>query len=273
MFALMFLAACDKNKREALTNGIEYIHHVKGTGEKAKDGEVISLHYSMYVVSNGKDSLLGNTYDAPYPMAVVMGDQSLGPIAEALRLTTSGDSISVFIKADSLFGPQLPPGVDAGTFVRFDMKIAKVQTMEEAEQENEQRMEVQKEKEDKIIATHLSNNNIAAQKTESGLYYVVASQGTGAKPKEGEMVQVHYNGTLLDGTPFDSSYDRGQPLNYAFGIGQMIPGFDEGVSFLNEGGKATLYLPSHLAYGAAKRSEVIQAFSILKFEIELVKVN
>ncbi|WP_019038047.1 peptidylprolyl isomerase [Psychroflexus tropicus] len=108
--------------------------------------------------------------------------------------------------------------------------------------------------------------------TESGLRYNITKENpAGTAPSAGDMVKVHYTGYLLDGTKFDSSYDRNQPLEFAVGTGRVIPGWDEGIMLLKTGEKAELVIPSELAYGA-RANGPIPANSILKFEVELVEV-
>jgi len=106
--------------------------------------------------------------------------------------------------------------------------------------------------------------------TESGLFYRIAKEGEGDKPQKGNSVKVHYKGELLDGTVFDSSFKRNQPIEFSIGVGQVIPGWDEGITLLNKGAKATLIIPSDLAYGAAGAGGVIPPNATLKFEVELV---
>ena len=106
--------------------------------------------------------------------------------------------------------------------------------------------------------------------TESGLQYEVVTAGEGASPGPDDQVEVHYRGTLIDGTVFDSSYDRGQTVT--FGVTQVIPGWTEALQLMKEGDKYNLYIPSELAYGAGGAGQVIGPNSTLIFEVELIKV-
>lgn len=107
--------------------------------------------------------------------------------------------------------------------------------------------------------------------TESGLQYLVITKGNGAQPKATDEVTVHYHGTLIDGTVFDSSVDRGQPSS--FGVTQVIPGWTEALQLMNVGSKYKLFIPSNLAYGERARSEVIGPNSTLIFEVELISIK
>jgi len=118
----------------------------------------------------------------------------------------------------------------------------------------------------------LANNKSQAGviTTASGLQYKITQEGTGANPDANDKVTVHYHGTTIDGQVFDSSVERGQPAT--FGLNQVIPGWTEGLQLLKPGGKATLYIPQGLAYGARPAGK-IQPFSTLIFEVELISVE
>ena len=109
--------------------------------------------------------------------------------------------------------------------------------------------------------------------TASGLQYIEVQEGTGAAPKVGQTVYVHYRGTLEDGTQFDSSYDRGAPFSFVLGAGRVIAGWDEGIALMKVGGKAKLTIPPELGYGSREIAGVIPANSTLIFEVELVRVE
>ena len=104
----------------------------------------------------------------------------------------------------------------------------------------------------------------------SGLQYEVIREGNGKQPKATDQVRCHYEGTLIDGTLFDSSIRRGQPA--VFGVNQVIKGWVEALQLMSEGAKWKLYIPSELAYGAAGAGEMIPPHSTLIFEVELLEV-
>ena len=104
----------------------------------------------------------------------------------------------------------------------------------------------------------------------SGLQYEVINEGTGKKPKATDQVRCHYEGTLVDGTLFDSSIQRGEPA--VFGVNQVIPGWVEALQLMSEGAKWKLYIPSDLGYGARGAGEMIPPHSTLIFEVELLEV-
>ncbi|MER3317715.1 MAG: peptidylprolyl isomerase [Allomuricauda sp.] len=110
-------------------------------------------------------------------------------------------------------------------------------------------------------------------KTDSGLRYKIIQKGSGAKAEKGKTVSVHYEGALANGQVFDSSYKRNQPIDFALGVGQVIPGWDEGIGLLQVGDKARFVIPSHLAYGSAGAGGVIPPNATLIFDVELMNVK
>ena len=111
------------------------------------------------------------------------------------------------------------------------------------------------------------------QSTPSGLYYKITKATNGAAPQRGDEVAVHYAGKLVDGSEFDSSFKRNQPIDIPIGVGQVIKGWDEGIMLLKEGETATLLIPSELGYGSAGAGGVIPPNAWLIFDVELVSVK
>lgn len=115
--------------------------------------------------------------------------------------------------------------------------------------------------------------DIQWKSTSSGLQYSDVTEGNGAAPEKGKRVSVHYTGWLEDGTKFDSSIDRGEPFSFSLGIGQVIPGWDEGVATMKIGGKRKLKIPANLAYGPRGAGGVIPPNATLLFDVELLAIN
>lgn len=133
-----------------------------------------------------------------------------------------------------------------------------------------QAREAQKNKEEgeKFLADNKAKEGVIT--TESGLQYQVVTEGTGAKPTAADKVKVHYIGTLLDGTTFDSSVERGEPAE--FGVGQVIKGWTEGLQIMPVGSKYIFWIPAELAYGERGAGQDIKPNSALKFEVELLDI-
>jgi FKBP-type peptidyl-prolyl cis-trans isomerase FkpA/FKBP-type peptidyl-prolyl cis-trans isomerase FklB len=129
--------------------------------------------------------------------------------------------------------------------------------------------ESEKTKEEGVTFLEENKSKSGVITTESGLQYQVITEGTGAKPTEMDQVKVHYTGTLLDGTVFDSSIG-GEPA--VFGVSQVIPGWQEGLQIMPVGSKYTFWIPSDLAYGERGSGRDIKPNSMLKFEVELLEI-
>ncbi len=127
---------------------------------------------------------------------------------------------------------------------------------------------------DQLIKDYIAANNLTAQSTEEGIYYIIESEGTGDRPESNSSVTVHYEGFLLDGdnlgTKFDSSYDRGMPST--FSLNGVIAGWQIGIPLFKEGGRGTLLIPSRYAYGSSSQGG-IPSNSVLLFNVELIDVQ
>jgi len=110
-------------------------------------------------------------------------------------------------------------------------------------------------------------------KTDSGLQYIDRKEGEGERARDGDMVEVHYTGTLKDGKKFDSSRDRDEPFSFKLGARMVIKGWDEGVAGMRVGGKRKLIIPAELGYGARGAGNVIPPNAELHFEVELLKIK
>jgi len=117
-----------------------------------------------------------------------------------------------------------------------------------------------------LLNAYLLENNITVAPTASGIYYIEILKGSGPDAKGGDRVEVRYKGTYIDGEEFDSG-----TFPFTLGIGQVIPGWDEGINYMNEGGKAILIIPSSMGYGPSDYHD-IPGYSTLIFEVELINI-
>lgn len=125
-----------------------------------------------------------------------------------------------------------------------------------------------RERGEKFLAENAQKEGV--ETTESGLQYEIIEEGSGPSPDASDRVTVHYTGTLIDGTVFDSSRERGEPASFA--LNQVIPGWTEGLQLMKEGGHYKFYIPSELAYGERGAGDVIEPGSTLIFDVELMEV-
>ena len=129
------------------------------------------------------------------------------------------------------------------------------------------------EEDKRALEEQIEKITIGFDKTESGLFYKILEKGSGNKAEKGQNVSVHYEGSLLSGKVFDSSYERKEPIDFPLGTGKVIAGWDEGIALLKKGGKARLVIPPHLGYGARRAGRSIPPNATLIFDVELVDVK
>jgi FKBP-type peptidyl-prolyl cis-trans isomerase len=270
------LYGCEGEDYVVSPDGYKYKYVKQGTGEAAADGLV--CYYNIEYKNEKDSTLFVTTSGQAVPIPCNLGEwTSMGPLYKALQIIKEGDSVIVKIPTKKLFDEsfraQVPPMLDSAGEITFYIGASKFLTQEEMQVEMMKAGEEQLAKDVEIINNYLSEKQITAQSTESGLRYVINTEGSGSSPVAGQQVSVHYTGLLLDGTKFDSSLDRNEPIQFVLGQGQVIPGWDEGIALLKTGGKGTLFIPSSLAYGERGAGGVIPPNAVLMFEVELVKIE
>lgn len=200
-----------------------------------------------------------------------------GDLFEGIKMMHRGDSASFIVRTDStfytLFRTSIPSEFTANDIMRFEVKLNDFYPESEFASKQIEYMKntfvKETENAEQELSRYLKDNNIVATPTSTGLYYVKTKEGNGEKPHVGTMVKMHYTGKLLDGTVFDSSVSRNEPFQFVLGIGQVIPGWDEGVQLMSKGEKGVFYIPYYLAYGNTG-SGPIPPFASLIFEVELI---
>ncbi len=166
---------------------------------------------------------------------------------------------------------ELSKGIEDAFADKPKMDIAKAQQVFQSFQQaqSEKKFAGVKEEGTKFLAENKKKPTV--QVTATGLQYEVIKLGTGAKPLKSDKVLTHYHGTLINGKVFDSSVQRGEPIE--FGVDQVIPGWTEALQLMPCGSKFKLYVPYNLAYGERGAGQDIGPFSTLIFEVELIKIN
>ena len=264
-------------------NGLYYQFFTIGNGVQPQPGELVDVSISCMV---NDTTVIFPKIDNTFPIGSSLFP---GDLFEGLAMMHVGDSASFIVNIDSTFikmfnMPEMLEEFKSTDILRFEVRMddcyseteyperyaAKVKkSMEEKISQMKVDYPVETEKAAQQLADYFAKNKIKAKPTASGLYYVKTQDGNGEKPKVGQMVEVHYTGKLLDGTVFDSSIERGEPIFVPIGVGQVIPGWDEGIMMMSKGEKGMLYIPYYLAYGD-RETGVIPPFSNLIFEVELI---
>lgn len=252
----------------------------------AQMSDVLSFRAQYFITKNNQDSLLFDSKVNPGGLVTLQlsAPTYKGDLMEGLAMMHLGDSATFLVPADSFFIKtvqleHLPPFIQAGEKIRFEIGMVKINTMEEMQKKqavldsiSQIEMKTQNDKEMQVLLAKMAEKGDSQTPEPSGLIIIQRQKGNGVKPVAGQKVSVHYTGTLLDGTVFDSSVQRNEPIAFTLGEGQVIKGWDEGIAAIEVGGKATLMIPSWLAYGARAMGP-IPANSSLMFEVELVKID
>ena len=259
-----------------LESGLYFIEQVKGNGRKPAQGDIGRIHFK---VSDLNGRVFFNSFEQGEPMRYEAGKEFDNKGAtEALTLMTVGSKATAIVPSSLAFGEQgrgqmVPPYTTL--LYEFEMISFQTKAQFEKEQKDAQRKaEAEKEQakaeEAGKLLNYVKNNGVKVKPTASGLYYIETLAGKGNNPVAGSKVKVHYTGTLLDGTKFDSSVDRGHPFEFVLGQGQVIKGWDEGIALMKKGGKARLIIPSSIAYGPDGRMPTTPPSATLIFEVELI---
>lgn len=281
-------------KVDTTASGIRVINYTNGPGPNPKPGELIKFHMKVFI----GDSLMSDTRANGKPLEYKLFEENEKPtripaVYEASQLMAKGDTASFFQPLDSTMRMFVPERLKKEQEIRFEMRLleilskAQVEAKKAAEQKQMEAQEaaLEAERKDSLLVKARGKNTIAPmvqkhlsdykakrlgkklQKSKTGLEYVILDKGKGAPVLKGERLTTHYYGVLQsDGKKFDSSFDRGTAS--LFTVGKMLPGFNEGMRLLNRGGKAIVFVPSTLGYGA-KGAAGIPPNADLVFYIEV----
>lgn len=282
----LMLSACKDESGPKKVAGYEYEVVSQKGGKVAQKGDFV---YFNLKIKDQNDSILQELVEGPrqpklqIPVEPVPGMKA-NPIEELVQIIGVGDVAKIKMPTDSL--GQLPPNLQGMDYFTYEIEPTKVMTEVEFKADQErQRAEQMKAIEEmkalipavetqvnKDLKVFAAGNSGSIKTTDSGMRYVIHQEGTGAQPKSGDKVNVHYYGVLTDGTMFDNSYRSGSEFSFSVDRGQVISGWDEALQLLKEGGSGTFYLPYTIAYGEAGSPPVIPAKSDLVFHIDLKSI-
>jgi peptidylprolyl isomerase len=263
------LLGCNKGPEVVtLKSGLKYVDDSLGTGREAKIGDLVSIHFKGWMIpkdSTGElfadwsiDSTkrmlsLGDSKSRNQPIKFVLNSGSfIKGTDEGIVGMKTGGVRTMIIPAALAYGEAgigfIPPNTDLKVVIDL--------------------LEVK----DKVVAKMWDVDSTLFKTTPSGLKYAIITQGEGPAVEAGKVVTVQYSGYLSDGTMFDSSVERDEPIQFVVGQGQVIPGWDEGFLLLKKGDKARFIVPPQLGYGTMQL-EKIPANSTLIFDIEIINIQ
>lgn len=231
-----------------------------------------------------KDSIFLDSYSNDMGMVILPFNHSSfpGSFEEGLSNMNEGDSVSFLVHADPLFEKffhlPLPMFLPAGSLVKMDVKLHRILTREQYAAEIERYKEMVEDRdieEQRKLQLYLDTNDVQFTPLGNGMFYLPLKQGVGELAERGSQLRINYKGYFLNGKLFESTYERGLPLEFIFGEqGQVIKGFETAISLMNEGSKAKFIIPSQLAYGDSGSSTgIIPPYTTVVYEIELLNLT
>ena len=264
-------------------SGLYYKLQVIGDGKrKPSIGEYLQL---IITYKTEKDSVFLDSYSSnDMGMVILPFNHSSfdGSFEEGLTIMNEGDSVSFIVDAEHLFKnffkSELPFFLKKGSIVKMDVKLHRILDQQQYTDElnkYEQIVEDRDIEEQRKLQTYLDTSKVNYSPLDNGMYYLPISQGTGTPPEKGDVIKINYTGSFLNGKMFESTYQRGQPLECVCGEqGQVLKGLESAISLMNEGAKAKFIIPSHLAYGDAGSSTgIVPPYTTVIYEIELLNLT
>jgi peptidylprolyl isomerase len=230
-------------------SGLKYvITQANPNGKIPKIGDKVVVHYTGKLTN---DTVFDSSIKRGQPFSFILGKgQVIKGWDEGIALLKSGEKATLKIPAELGYGSRAVGSIPANSTLIFDVELLDVI--------------------EKITPKPFDVTGKDTITTPSGLKYIIVENGKGQLPQANKMVSVHYTGFLPDGKIFDSSVERGQPINFMLGVGQVIKGWDEGIQLLPIGTKARLIIPYNLAYGERGYPPIIPPKSDLIFDVEVI---
>jgi FKBP-type peptidyl-prolyl cis-trans isomerase len=240
-----YIATNNLNAQKS-SSGLYYVIDDIGTGSNPIPTDRVKVSYKGYLTD-------GTVFDESTEEGVSFNlQQVIIGWTEGITYFKEGGTGKLLIPAHLAYGSRDYNGIPAGSVLIFDIELIYVNYKTENNQE---------------IQAYLTQNNLNAQQTDSGLYYIINEEGTGTQATPTSNVTITYKGYFKNGNVFDQSTQ-----NVNFNLSNVIEGFSEGLSYFKEGGSGTLLIPAHLAYGNNNTNN-IPAGSVIIFDINLISVN
>jgi len=242
---------------------------------KPSQGDFVTLNLKY----GNEDTIIFNSDRMPDGLTFALDNPfHKADLYEGLMMMCEGDSATFMISADSFFfkaarAPQLPSYIDSGSFLAFDVRLIDIETKLEKELNEQARLEERRAQEPIDLQNYLTANNINSEPVEGGIYFVSEVKGAGKAPAQGEMISIHLSVNLIDGSKVFSSLDRGEPIEFEFGKKFDTEGLEKGIALMHKGGKAKIIVPSELAYGAERRGNLVDSYSTIVYDVELVSIR
>jgi FKBP-type peptidyl-prolyl cis-trans isomerase len=263
---ILFFGCSGKADVTTMKSGLKYSEMKVGAGNETKMGDLVSIHFKAWIIKDSSDlysdwakdstknaDLIADSYTMPQAVKFILGSDSFikGSDEGIVGMKTGGSRI-IIIPSNLAYGNVAMGPIPANSNLKVLVEL----------------IESKKAVEAKMWDVDPKSMKV----TKSGLQYSIITEGDGAKVEKNKQVTVHYSGFLQDSTRFDSSVERDEPFTFVAGVGQVIPGWDEGVQLLKVGSKARFIIPSVLGYGDRDLGK-IKPNSTLVFDVEILEVK
>jgi FKBP-type peptidyl-prolyl cis-trans isomerase FkpA len=287
LFCVLFAFSCRNSSRfkgyTQTDSGLYYKLNEIGDGKhKPVAGDYLQLTITY---KTDKDSVFMDTYSSnDMGMVILPFNQPSfeGSFEEGLNSMNEGDRISFIVDAEKLFNyffkTQLPSFLKKGSIVKMDVKLNRILNQKEYETQlraYQQMIQDRDIEEQRKLKVFLDTTVVSYSAINQGMYILPIAQGIGSFPQKGDILKINYTGSFLNGKVFESTYERGQPLEYICGEqGQVIKGLEIAINFMNEGAKTKFIIPSHLAFGENGSSTgIVPPYTTVVYEIELLNLT
>ena len=266
LFSAVLIYGCSSDPDFiTLKSGLKYYDDKSGEGTAAKNGDLIEINFKGWIIKDSTNliadwsadttkniDMIANSYAMNQPMKFILGSDSfIKGSEEGMVGMKPGGKRTILIPSNLAYGKDGMGPIPPNSSIKVVIELLSAKEVP--------------------VAKMWEVDSTLFKTTASGLKYAIIQEGAGETVKPNQTVVVHYSGFLLDGTKFDSSVERDEPITFMAGAGQVIPGWDEGLLLLKKGSKARFIIPSNLAYGDRDLGK-IPPNSTLIFDVEMVDV-
>lgn len=292
LLAAVFTQGCVLNSDKVRTPSginVEFLRY--GEGDFPSFDDILHFHLT-YSDHTGRAVYDSRKRRQPYKIRNLdLLRDTLSVLGETLRMCKVGDSITFKVPYTRYYPEVLKkpcPEAFKFEYMTYHASLFLATTLDNIQEKRRQIYQAETAEVNKVDSLHrakqtkidstilvkyFNENGLKPQRTENGAYFIIKKKGSGTKTKHGSTVTVDYVGSLLDGTEFYSSYKMSDPMSFVLGFREVIQGWDETIALMRQGTKATLYVPSTMAYGNKSSGPVVGPNSILVYEIEVVEVK
>lgn len=278
--------SCKDTKERFTPSGFRYVVHTENNGIKPKMGDYVTLE----IRCESDDTVLIDTKKIGSPYRFRLDKVPFaGSYEDGLQYIGVGDSATFYVPADSLFKHLFPDAaakkiiqsdtkLKKGTYVRYEVKMVKIQDYVSAEQEMQMRYSQLEKDEKKVLADFIAKNKITETSDEDGMIMLFSEKGKGAPADSGKLITVFFRGRLMDGSVFNAS-SKDRPFQFTMGTGEVIPGWEKAFTRVRKGDMFTLLMPSKLGYGedglldTRSGKYIVPPYSPLIFDVVVAGVD